>query len=191
MFTGLNPLSPTRPSAVTHTSLTNQVNSQSLIPSTDEKQFTLKMTTAKVVETSVTVNNISGLHSHGRSFPLIMTWLLLKLFLLKYLPLQCKDVIWFYWVMKNFYRFPRKFRSLTCASVMRAFYGPLLFSDSVNLFLFDSCLSFSFFFQELRESEYIPIDVHASPLSRSKWVVFLLNSPVCKSKVDSLTLSCW
>ena len=81
LFTGLNPLSSTRPSAVTHTSLTNQVNSQSLIPSTDEKQLTLKMTTAKVVETSVTVNNISGLHSHGRSFPLIMTSLLLKPFI--------------------------------------------------------------------------------------------------------------
>ena len=50
----------------------------------------------------------------------------------KYLSLQCKDVIWFYWVMKNFYRFPRKFRSLTCGSVMRAFYGPLLFSEGVN-----------------------------------------------------------
>ena len=39
--------------------LTNQVNNQSLIPSTDVIQLTLtlKMTTAQVVETSVTVNN--------------------------------------------------------------------------------------------------------------------------------------
>ena len=40
-------------------SLTSQVNSQSIIPSTDVIQLTLtlKMTTAQVVETSVTVNN--------------------------------------------------------------------------------------------------------------------------------------
>ena len=39
--------------------MTNQVNNQSLIPSTDMIQLTLtlKMTTAQVVETSVTVNN--------------------------------------------------------------------------------------------------------------------------------------
>ena len=39
--------------------LTNQVNNQSLIPSTDVIQLTLtlKMTTAQVVVTSVTVNN--------------------------------------------------------------------------------------------------------------------------------------
>ena len=39
--------------------MTNQVNNQSFIPSTDVIQltFTLKMTTAQVVETSVTVNN--------------------------------------------------------------------------------------------------------------------------------------
>ena len=41
------------------TSLTNQVNNQSLIPSTDviELTLTLKMNTAQVFETSVTVNN--------------------------------------------------------------------------------------------------------------------------------------
>ena len=41
--------------------MTNQVNNQSLIPSTDKIQLTLtlKMTTAQVVETSVTVNNNS------------------------------------------------------------------------------------------------------------------------------------
>ena len=39
--------------------LTNQINNQSIIPSTDIIQLTLtlKMTTAQVVETSVTVNN--------------------------------------------------------------------------------------------------------------------------------------
>ena len=39
--------------------MTNQVNNQSLIPSTDLIQLTmtLKMTTAQVVETLVTVNN--------------------------------------------------------------------------------------------------------------------------------------
>jgi len=39
--------------------LTNQINNQSIIPSTDVIQLTLtlKMTTAQVVETSVTVNN--------------------------------------------------------------------------------------------------------------------------------------
>ena len=41
--------------------LTNQVNNQSIIPSSDVLQLTLtqKMTTAKVVRTSVTVNNNS------------------------------------------------------------------------------------------------------------------------------------
>ena len=41
--------------------LTNQDNNQSIIPSTDVIQptLTLKMTTAQVVETSVTVNNNS------------------------------------------------------------------------------------------------------------------------------------
>ena len=39
--------------------MTNQVNNQSIIPSTDMIQvaLTLKMTTAQVVETSVTVNS--------------------------------------------------------------------------------------------------------------------------------------
>ena len=41
------------------TQLTNQINNQSIISSTDVIQLTLtlKMTTAQVVETSVTVNN--------------------------------------------------------------------------------------------------------------------------------------
>ena len=41
------------------TYLTNQINNQSVIPSTDVIQLTLtlKMTTAQIVETSVTVNN--------------------------------------------------------------------------------------------------------------------------------------
>ena len=39
--------------------MTNQTNNQGIIPSTDVKQLTLtlKVTTAQVVETSVTVNN--------------------------------------------------------------------------------------------------------------------------------------
>ena len=47
-------------------SLTNQVNNQSLIPSTDEIQLslTLKMTTAQVVETSVTVKNNSPIQDY-------------------------------------------------------------------------------------------------------------------------------
>ena len=89
-------------------------------------------------------------------------------FKVKYLSLQCKDVIWFDCAMKNFYHCSCKFRSLTCASVMRAFYKPLLFLDSVNLLVLDFYLSFSLYFQELRESEYIPIDGHESPSSRSK-----------------------
>ena len=46
--------------------MTNQVNNQSLIPSTDVKQLTLtlKMTTAHVVETSVTTNNNSPIHDY-------------------------------------------------------------------------------------------------------------------------------
>ena len=46
--------------------LTNQVNNQSLIPSTDMIQLTLilKMTTAQVVKTSVTVNNNSPIQDY-------------------------------------------------------------------------------------------------------------------------------
>ena len=45
--------------ATVFTQLTNQINNQSIIPSTEVIQFTstLKMTTAQVVETSVTINN--------------------------------------------------------------------------------------------------------------------------------------
>ena len=46
--------------------MTNQINDQSIIPSTDVIQLTLtlKMTTAQVVETSVTVNNNSPIHDY-------------------------------------------------------------------------------------------------------------------------------
>ena len=46
--------------------LTNQINKQSIIPSTDVIQLTLtlKMTTAKVVETLVTVNNNSPIQDY-------------------------------------------------------------------------------------------------------------------------------
>ena len=46
--------------------LTNQFNNQSIIPSTDMIQLTLtvKMTTAKVVETSVSVNNNSPIQDY-------------------------------------------------------------------------------------------------------------------------------
>ena len=46
--------------------MTNQVNEQSLIPSTDVIQLTLtlKMTTAQVVETLVTVNNNSPIEDY-------------------------------------------------------------------------------------------------------------------------------
>ena len=46
--------------------MTNQINNQSIIPSTDVRQLTLtlKMTTAQVVETSVTVNNNSPIQDY-------------------------------------------------------------------------------------------------------------------------------
>ena len=46
--------------------MTNQTNNQSIIPSTDVIQLslTLKMTTAQVVETSVTVNNNSHIQDY-------------------------------------------------------------------------------------------------------------------------------
>ena len=46
--------------------MTNQINNQSIIPSTDVIQLnlTLKMTTAQVVETSVTVNNNSTIQDY-------------------------------------------------------------------------------------------------------------------------------
>ena len=46
--------------------MTNQINNQGIIPSTDVRQLTLtlKMTTAQVVETSVTVNNNSPIQDY-------------------------------------------------------------------------------------------------------------------------------
>ena len=46
--------------------MTNQINNQSITPSTDVTQLTLtmKMTTAQVVETSVTVNNNSPIQNY-------------------------------------------------------------------------------------------------------------------------------
>ena len=46
--------------------MTDQINNQSIIPSTDVIQLTLtlKMTTAQVVETSVTVNNNSPIQDY-------------------------------------------------------------------------------------------------------------------------------
>ena len=46
--------------------MTNQTNNQGIIPSTDVKQLTLtlKVTTAQVVETSVTVNNNSPIQDY-------------------------------------------------------------------------------------------------------------------------------
>ena len=48
------------------TELTNQINNQSIIPSTDviRLALTLKMTTSQVVETSVTVNNNSPIQDY-------------------------------------------------------------------------------------------------------------------------------
>ena len=49
-----------------HSQLTNQINNQSIIPSTDVIQLTLtlKMTTAQVVKTSVTVTNNSPIQDY-------------------------------------------------------------------------------------------------------------------------------
>ena len=46
--------------------MTNQINNQSIIQTTDVMQhtLTLKMTTAQVVETSVTVNNNSPIQDY-------------------------------------------------------------------------------------------------------------------------------
>ena len=46
--------------------MTNQINNQSIIPSTDVIQLTLtlKMTTAQVIKTSVTVNNNSPIQDY-------------------------------------------------------------------------------------------------------------------------------
>ena len=53
------------------------INNQSIIPSTDVIQLTLKMTTAQVVETSVTVNNDSPIqdyvHPDDQTQPFDMT----------------------------------------------------------------------------------------------------------------------
>ena len=65
--------------------LTNQVNNQSLIPSTDLIQLTLtlKMTTAQVIETSLIVNDNNPIHSddHIRlTYDIIFCSLILMLF---------------------------------------------------------------------------------------------------------------
>ena len=46
--------------------MTNQINNQSIIPSTDVKQLTLtlKMTTVQAVKTSVSVNNNSPIQDY-------------------------------------------------------------------------------------------------------------------------------
>ena len=51
--------------------MTNQVNNLSLIPSTDVIQinWTLTMTTAQVVETSVTLNNNSPIEDYFPVYP--------------------------------------------------------------------------------------------------------------------------
>ena len=63
--------------------MTNQINNQSRIPSTDVIQLTLtlKMTTAQVVETSVTVNNNSPIQNYVHpddqsqpTFEMTLTW---------------------------------------------------------------------------------------------------------------------
>ena len=62
--------------------MTNQINNQSIIRSTDVIQLTLtlKMTTAQVVETSVTVNNNSPIqdyvHPDDQTVNLLLKWLL-------------------------------------------------------------------------------------------------------------------
>ena len=66
--------------------LTNQVNNQGLIPSTDFIQLTLtlKMTTAQVIETSLIVNDNNPIHSddHIRlTYDIIFCSLLLMLFI--------------------------------------------------------------------------------------------------------------
>ena len=50
--------------------ITNQVNNQSLIPSSDVIQLTLalKMTTAQFVETSVSVNNNNPIQDYGHPY---------------------------------------------------------------------------------------------------------------------------
>ena len=59
--------------------MTNQINNPSIIPSTDVIQLTLtlKMTTAQVAETSVTVNNYSLIqdyvHPDDQTQPFEMT----------------------------------------------------------------------------------------------------------------------
>ena len=56
--------------------MTNQVNNLSLIPSTDMIQinWTLTMTTAQVVETSVTLNNNSPIEDYFPVYPDNHVW---------------------------------------------------------------------------------------------------------------------
>ena len=64
--------------------MTNQINNQSIIPSTDVIQLTLtlKMTTARVVETSVTVTNNSPIqdyvHPDDQTQPTFMIYTIKK-----------------------------------------------------------------------------------------------------------------
>ena len=69
------------------TSLTNQVNNQSLVTSTDVIQLTLtlKMTTAQVVEISVTVDNS----------PTPTQTIILNLLSLYFIAIACKQALLF------------------------------------------------------------------------------------------------
>ena len=69
------------------TSLTNQVNNQSLVTSTDMIQLTLtlKMTTAQVVEISVTVDNS----------PTPTQTIILNLLSLYFIAIACKQALLF------------------------------------------------------------------------------------------------
>ena len=68
--------------------MTNQINNQSIIPSTDAIQLTLtlKMTTAQVVEMSVTVNNNSPIqdyvHPDDQTQPFELTIIIIILVLI-------------------------------------------------------------------------------------------------------------
>ena len=78
--------------------MTNQINNQSVIPSTDMIQLTLtlKMTTAQVVETSVAVNNNSPIqdyvHPDDQTQPTFEVTPGFKPFTVDKLCLQCPSI---------------------------------------------------------------------------------------------------
>ena len=136
MFTGLNPISFRRPSAVTHTKYVDVGIAITIffLGKLKEKlaQKARENTDASISDRAHAPWAINSIWPPYRQKGLWRTTLTLTIipfnydttsgfkpsitevdFKVRYLLVQCKDVIWFYWTMKNFYRCSCKCRWLS------------------------------------------------------------------------------